>query len=92
MPLGGELSETVHGQVQLSLLFGRAAQLASRGTAPPFVLDDILYRLPTDDAHLVAQEIASLARTHPIFYLTTAAQRFQTLSALPPGVSVVEVE
>ena len=92
VPLGGELSETVHGQVQLSLLFGRAAQLASRGTAPPFVLDDILYRLPTDDAHLVAQEIASLARTHPIFYLTTAAQRFQTLSALPPGVSVVEVE
>jgi uncharacterized protein YhaN len=92
VPLGSDLSETVRGQVQISLLLGRAAQLASRGTALPVVLDDVLGRLPTDDAQLVAQEIASLARAHPVFYLTTAAQRFQTLSALPPGVSVVEVE
>ena len=92
MPVGSELSETVRGQVQVSLLLGRAAQLAGRGTALPFVLDDVLGPLPTDDAQLVAQEIASLARVHPVFYLTTAAQRFQTLAALPADVSVVDVE
>ena len=63
------------GQVHLSLLLGRAAQLASRGTSLPFVLDDVLGPLSHDDAHLVAQEIASLARAHPVFYLTTAARR-----------------
>ena len=92
VPVGSELSETVRGQVQVSLLLGRAAQLAGRGTALPFVLDDVLGPLPTDDAQLVAQEIASLARVHPVFYLTTAAQRFQTLAALPADVSVVDVE
>lgn len=92
VPIGSELSETVRGQVQVSLLLGRATLLASRGTALPVVLDDVLGPLPADDAQLVAQEIASLARAHSVFYLTTAAQRFQTLSALPAGVSVVDVE
>jgi uncharacterized protein YhaN len=92
VPVANDLSESVRSQVQVSLLLGRAAQLASRGTPLPVVLDDVLCTLPTDDAQLVAQEILSLARAHSVFYVTTAAQRFQTLSALPADVSVVDVD
>jgi len=56
------------------------------------VLDDVLGPLPLDDAHLVAQELATLARAHPVLYLTTAARRGDILSALPSGVAVFDVE
>ena len=92
VPVGSELGAGLLGQVNLSLLLGRAAQLASRGASVPFVLDDVLGPLPLDDAHLVAQELATLARAHPVLYLTTAARRGDILSALPSGVAVFDVE
>ena len=87
-----ELNGTLREHVQVSLLLGRAAQLARRGSALPFVLDDVLGPLPQDDAQLVGREIASLARAHPVYYLGTAAQRLHILSAMPGDVAVVEVE
>jgi uncharacterized protein YhaN len=90
--IGDQLSEDVRGQLRVSLMLGRAAQLAGQGMSLPFVLDDVLDHLALDDAHLVAQEIASLARAHPVFYLTTAARRAHTLSAMPGDVAVVDVE
>jgi uncharacterized protein YhaN len=92
VPVGSELGAGLLGQINLSLLLGRAAQLASRGASVPFVLDDVLGPLTLDDAHLVAQELATLARAHPVLYLSTAARRSDILSALPSGVAVFDVE
>jgi uncharacterized protein YhaN len=90
--VGAELGAGLLGQINLSLLLGRAAQLASRGTSLPLVLDDVLGPLSRDDAHLVAQEIATLARAHPVLYVTTAARRGDVLSAMPSGITVFDVE
>ena len=93
VPMGAaELNGTVREHVQVSLLLSRAAQLVRRGSSLPFVLDDVLGPLPQDDAQLVAREIASLARAHPVFYLSTAEQRRHILSAMPGDVTVVEVD
>lgn len=92
VPVDDALEPGLLGQISLSLVLGRAAQLASRGSALPFVLDDVLGPLSVDDAHLVAQEIAALARSHPVLYVTTAARRGDVLSAMPTGIRVFDVE
>ena len=78
-------------------LLGRSASACCSAAPPsspaaavvPFVLDDALGPLPLDDAHLVAQELATLARAHPVLYLTTAARRGAVgpLAASPSSTS-----
>ena len=73
------------GQPQPAARPRRTARLPRR--VMPFVLDDVLGPLPLDDAHSVAQEIATLARAHPVLYLTTA----RAAATFPGAFRVVAV-
>jgi uncharacterized protein YhaN len=90
VPVDSQLEPTLRAQTLMSLVLGRAAQLAGRGESVPVVLDDALAALSADEARLAAQEIAGVARTCPVVYLTTAASRDRVLSALPGEVAVLD--
>jgi len=88
--LDAQLGQATLTQIHLSLLLGRAAQLAGRGAVIPIVIDDALATLPVDDAHRAAQEIARMASTHPVLYFTIPANRARVLSAMPSDSTVVD--